>query len=264
MSDPQIALKATEQTIPMPVVPPYVPAQFGRWRLTQLPDTIIAGYFTAQAYSARNFALQKRHPTLKKKWETWMSVTPMELESHMIPVDAATGYTVIAGLGMGLAVHNICRKPEVTKVTVLEKDPQVINLFRRFALPETWDGWEKVEIIQADALNWKPDQPVQFLYADIWKHVGSRYALPFTKRMCSNIQPERVAYWTQEFDFVEYCATRFPTDPWNPQMFEPFLETIGIPLVGQEYEDYPEWSLRAVKRQISEGPQRIEPSLLST
>lgn len=245
-TDFTIYRRDTKQAVPLPEVPPYQPSAFGRWRLRQLPETHIAGYFSTLAFSERNFSLEQRHLTLKNRWKTWMSVTPMEIESHIIPCDAATGYTVIAGLGMGLALYNICRKPEVIKVTVLEKDPQVIRLFHQFAQPESWVGWDKVEIIQVDALHWTPSSPVQFLYADIWEHVGSRYALPFTKRMCSLIQPEKVAYWTQEFDFIEYCQTRYPKDIWNPDMFPRFLEAIGIPLVANEYLDYPHLAVQAV------------------
>lgn len=258
-ADSPVFYAGTDLPVPVPVAPPYQAASFGRWRLRQLPDTYIAGYFSTLSFSARNFSLEQRHVSLKNKWKTWMSITPMELESHIIPCDAATGYTVIAGLGMGLALYNICRKPEVIKVTVLEKDPQVIELFQRFAHSETWEGIEKVEILNVDALNWQPSSPVQFLYADIWEHVGSRFALPFTKRMCHLIQPKKVAYWTQEFDFIEYCQTRYPKDNWSPQMFPGFLDTIQIPLVATEYRDYPHLAVQTVRRQILEGPQRVTP-----
>jgi predicted membrane-bound spermidine synthase len=58
-----------------------------------------------------------------------MSLSPVEVESLAPHVPHMRGHVVIAGLGMGLALYNALRRPAVWRVTVVERDPEVIALF---------------------------------------------------------------------------------------------------------------------------------------
>ncbi|WP_049818875.1 O-methyltransferase [Geotalea uraniireducens] len=100
-----------------------------------------------------------------------MSLSPHEIESQELGCRYAHGHTVVMGLGMGWVAINMALSPAVSKVTVIERDPEVIELF---GLSRALHGLAaeiagKIRIIRADALEWQPDEAVDFLYADIWR-----------------------------------------------------------------------------------------------
>lgn len=57
-----------------------------------------------------------------------MSDTPMEQRTNLDFVRRAKGKVLIGGLGLGLIVLAIQKKPEVEKIVVLEKNQEVIDL----------------------------------------------------------------------------------------------------------------------------------------
>jgi len=98
----------------------------------------------------------------------WMSDTPAEINDHYYAAMNAKGHCLIAGLGLGIIVEACLRHTEVTKVTVLEIEQDVIDLVGGY-LHEKW-GKEKLEFIQTDALQWKPPKDAHYGMAwfDIW------------------------------------------------------------------------------------------------
>jgi len=67
---------------------------------------LIRGYFQGMQAGINNWVL-------KKDGELWMSLTPMELESHMPHCNAATGHTVIVGAGLGLILFNVLKRNQL-------------------------------------------------------------------------------------------------------------------------------------------------------
>lgn len=96
-----------------------------------------------------------------------MSNTPMEIETNSRFIRAAKGRVLINGLGLGMVLAAILKKPNVEHVTVVEKSPDVIKLVGpSFAQ-------ERVTIIEADALEWKPGKTDWFdvVWHDIWDYI---------------------------------------------------------------------------------------------
>lgn len=78
----------------------------------------------------------------------------------------ATGDVLIAGLGIGFIVVPLLKQRSVKSITVLEVNPDVIQLVG----PEVES--KKVKIIQADARAWKPGKnSFDVIYFDIWPDV---------------------------------------------------------------------------------------------
>jgi hypothetical protein len=103
-----------------------------------------------------------------------MSDTHMEKNSNYDVVSQATGHTAIAGLGLGMILIPILRKPEVTEVTVIEKSQDVIDL----VLPQLkayldGEAHSKLTVICADVLEWKPPKGwnADVIYFDIWPDI---------------------------------------------------------------------------------------------
>jgi hypothetical protein len=93
------------------------------------------------------------------------------------------GHVVIAGLGMGLALYNALLRPTVRRVTVLDRDPEVVALFEAIRDPD-WPCADRFRIEQADARIWRLPAPVDYLYADIWENSAPRKPPP-TRARCA-------------------------------------------------------------------------------
>src|SRR3974377_1497787 len=111
---------------PDPVVPEYRTLRIGKWRCRPTPaGERILGYWRPHNTAPPGWMYEQE---CAEGWRRWMSLTPMELESHMPHIAAAHGTVVVAGLGMGFYLYNVLCKPEVRKVIVLEKNKDVANL----------------------------------------------------------------------------------------------------------------------------------------
>lgn len=83
--------------------------------------------------------------------------------------DAPDGNVLIAGLGLGMILHPILGKPEVARVTVLERSEHVIKL-----VGPTVRSSPKLDIIQANVFDWVPPKGSpkwNVIYFDIWAHL---------------------------------------------------------------------------------------------
>lgn len=90
-----------------------------------------------------------------------------EKRSNAGVVYAANGDVMIAGLGIGLILVPILKKPTVKSVTVIEKYQDVIDLVAP-SFP-----YRILTVICADINDWKPDKGTKYdtIYFDIWPDV---------------------------------------------------------------------------------------------
>ena len=178
------------------------------------------------------------------EWEVWMSLTPHEIESQELGYRYAFGNVVIMGLGMGWIAANAALNPEVTAVTVVERDPDVISLFQDSGAFDSLAASArcKISIARADALEWTPpiNQAVDFLYADIWLHLAEEQTLRQVKRMQANVVAEQVYFWGQEIALNSAMAH---ISDGNEAMSENTLRqaannVLGLPLLIPDDRDY--------------------------
>jgi hypothetical protein len=94
-----------------------------------------------------------------------MSDTPDEMRDHYAAVCRAKDHTLINGLGIGMVLAAILKKPEVTKVTVVEICPDLVALVGPHYLKD-----RRVEIIVADAYSYQPPKGIRYgaVWHDIW------------------------------------------------------------------------------------------------
>jgi len=93
-----------------------------------------------------------------------MSDSDHEQRTNREVVFRSHGRVLIAGLGLGYILHPILSKPSVTHVTVVEKNPDVIEL----VAPTLTSS--KLRIIEADIFKWRPPRGTKYqtLYFDVW------------------------------------------------------------------------------------------------
>jgi spermidine synthase len=95
-----------------------------------------------------------------------MSDTPAEIEDLWQLQYHAKGNILISGLGLGIALQIVLAKPLVFHVTVVEIEPDVIDLVGSYFIRKYA---KRVKIIRANAFDWNP--PKKFKYDVVWHDI---------------------------------------------------------------------------------------------
>jgi len=229
----------------LPKVPIYRTGKYGTWELNKQQIPILRGYFNGIQPFGENYIL-------KKGKKVWMSTTPMELESMAPYIEAAHGHVVVVGGGMGIYLTNVIAKPEVTEVTLIEKDEEVLDFLYKNEMSVTASGnlskeWTtKLSIIHKDVFdikNWSEE--VDFLYIDIWMTLGTKQALPDTKKIWNIIKSKEIAFWSQEIEFIHWCWEQGFQPPPSKGQVKKWVKSTGAPLYTMK--NFEDWSHRAAK-----------------
>ncbi|HYC03799.1 MAG TPA: hypothetical protein VED40_10920 [Azospirillaceae bacterium] len=220
-------------------VPSYAPMKGERWEMHVVPLCCVRGYWAGPARMIRGMAALTR---LDEQGiaRSWMSMTPMEIESQEIGFRLARGHTIVMGMGMGWCAANAALNPEVTQVTVVEADPEILSIValnRVFdQLPET--ARAKIRIVQGDAMAYRPEQPAETLLADIWLMVnGGDLRVEEVRTMQANTGATRVYFWGQEMELARRARDRGL--PLDAATVAALVAETGLPLLGPELPDYP-------------------------
>ncbi len=111
---------------------------------------------------------------------TMMTDTYDEKADHLEPVQMAeslewpdTFECLVNGLGLGMVTNALLDNPRVSKVTVIEMDPIIIKHMGPPILGTYGSG--RVEIIEADALEYRPPKGQRFgvVWHDIWPSMST-------------------------------------------------------------------------------------------
>ena len=141
----------------------------------------------------QDFVDLKDVPVFYIDGKVWMSITPMEVESHFIPIDCALGTVGVAGLGIGYYVQRILEKEDVDSVTVFELDQDVIDLYL-----EVFGDHPKLSIIQGDVLETCKDHEFDWFYNDIYGEMFEDSAFEHMKTLKNNNYIVDYHFWTME------------------------------------------------------------------
>lgn len=131
----------------------------------------------------------------------WMTVKPNEIETMKEPIAAAHGRVLTYGLGLGYFAFHTSEKPEVAGVTVVERDPDLIGLFREYLLPQ-FPHREKISVIQADAFDFTETDlrtgAFDFAFADLWHDQSDGLPLYLRmKRLERRFPGTEFSYWIE-------------------------------------------------------------------
>ncbi len=184
----------------------------GAWKLqneTYLPNELLV-YDDVDVDPSQDY-LEKTHlGFFKERFEflsvaekntTWMSITPNEIETMKSAIDESRGQVVTFGLGLGYFAFMASLKPEVTSVTIVETNPDMIALFKKDLLPQ-FPHKEKIKIVQADAFEFaaKDMKTLGFdvAFVDLW-HGGEDglYLYLKMKKFEGTHKKTRFLYWLE-------------------------------------------------------------------
>ena len=98
----------------------------------------------------------------------WMSLNPNEIETMKPFIDKGHGNVLVLGLGMGYVPFMMALKDEVKRITIIEKDQNIINLFNNLLFPH-FINKNKITIIKDDAIKYvSKNNKYDYIFADLW------------------------------------------------------------------------------------------------
>lgn len=250
---------AAEMLGPDLVYPAYRQLDSGPWRIAARMSVGMNAYFSG--FMPMYGIIVLTGPTEDRGTRAWMSMTPFELESQVVGIRASRGHTVIFGLGMGWAAANAAVRDGVTKVTVVEFDPRIVDLNARMGtfdfLPEEIRA--KIEIVQADARTWVPEAPVDVLQIDIWQPLVGTDRVADVRAMTANVLPAEIYFWTQEVEILRLALRRSggtPSLDW-PTLRAIVAEDMDLTgLILPDWPDYPDRIVQGLSRFLPQNDTR--------
>ncbi len=141
-------------------------------------------------------SLEKQVPYLSVNGVTWMSITPMEVQSMALAIHRAKGHVVTLGLGLGYYALKVAAKTSVTKVTVFESKPGIITWFKKAykGRPEL----AKIEVVEGDARELFVGFKCDFCFADIYESMLESVTLRDAATFRRTNEIGRYHYWGYE------------------------------------------------------------------
>ncbi|MBQ7363779.1 MAG: hypothetical protein IJW48_04960 [Clostridia bacterium] len=190
------------------------------------------GFFTEDFY----------FPAVLEDGNEWMTLTPVDLDTSREAIERAHGRVVTFGLGLGYYAYMVSRKSDVESITVIERSPEVIELFKKHVLPQ-FERADKVRIICADAFEYAehecPKEGYDVAFVDTWRDASD--GAPMYKRMkaLEHLSPKtEFLYWIENFlisriraEKYEELLTLLDGDSERaPRDFAEFLSRLQNPL----------------------------------
>jgi hypothetical protein len=213
-------------------VPLYRPARSGTWELRVAEMALSPGYWSGPV-------LVEQMAVLLRDGQSWMSITPFELESQGLGVRAARGHVLIFGLGLGWAACACAALPGVEAVTVVERDPDVLALHRALdifgQLPAA--ARARVRLIEGDAFTYVPDRPVDLLLPDIWLPLVNDGRIEEVRAMQANVGAAHIHFWGQEMEIARHAVAA--GRPLDAAGIAATVASWGLPLAGTDDPAYP-------------------------
>lgn len=101
---------------------------------------------------------------------------------------------------MSYYAYMVSENEDVNHVTIVEKEPEVIELFNTFILPQ-FAHKDKITVIQADAFEYMENLEYRifdYCFADIW--ISNADTIPYfkLKQICKKFKQTKIVYWIED------------------------------------------------------------------
>ena len=146
-------------------------------------------------YFCENFA----YLAVIKDDVVWMSTDPNEINTMRPSIEKASGDVLAFGLGLGYFPLMCAAKSNVSSVTIVEKDPKIIEIFKKYILPLCVFK-DKIHIIEGDAFNFAHSDlsKYSFLFIDIWHNPEDGLPLYLKFRKILKGKNIKTDYWLEK------------------------------------------------------------------
>ncbi|WP_390240721.1 hypothetical protein [Vibrio sp. R78045] len=204
------------------------------WSIERKGTQELAGYFSSLSESNGGVVLSKDQSVV-------MSLTPMELESHIMAQHSAQGHVVVSGLGLAMIVLSLLQKTTVRKITVLEVDPQIISMYPSVLNGQSRCLWEdsikdgRLNVIEADCHQPLPQKvldevgtSIDYMWCDTWNTLGHSKSLFRTQLLAQQIKPKVCDFWGVELYLAMKTVIQNPSLQAKPLI--DYAYSTGLPL----------------------------------
>lgn len=186
-------------------------ATFGRWELGTEQYKAYEPFVCGEAASLEDgreipqlgyFDEDFVFPAIRENGREWMAIKPNEIETVRREIAMVKGHLLTFGLGMGYFAYMASEKPEIERVTVIERGHEEIELFKKFILPQ-FPQKEKIEIIEGDAFEWLDRNLASvapnFVFADLWHDISDGVPLYIAVKAREHLSPStKFLYWIEQ------------------------------------------------------------------
>ena len=142
------------------------------------------------------------YPLIRENGDVWMTITPNEMETMQVDIDRSHGKVLTLGCGMGYFAFMSALKDDVDSVTIIEKSPDVIELFSEHILPQFEPKVrDKIKVVEADAFEYLKnleDGVYDYCFVDIWKNNMDVDSYLKAKRLGNKFSRMEMAYWIEK------------------------------------------------------------------
>jgi hypothetical protein len=141
-------------------------------------------------------------PAVMEHNHEWMAIKPNEIETMQSAIDIVKGKVITFGLGLGYFPYMASIKENVESITVIERDNEVIKLFKKYILPQ-FSQKEKIEIINADAFEFiekvMPNKNYDYSFVDLWHDVSDGLEVYLKIKKLEYLFPKtKFLYWIED------------------------------------------------------------------
>lgn len=138
---------------------------------------------------------------LKQNNITWMSITPHEINTMKDDINSVKGNVLILGLGLGYFSYMASLKDNVTSITIIEKDKNIIDMFNSILLPN-FPYKNKIKIVNDDAIKYLKQVKINefdYVYCDLYHNPFDALSLYIkTKQNESRLKNTIFLYWIEK------------------------------------------------------------------
>ncbi|MGB4587634.1 MAG: hypothetical protein WBI17_00165 [Clostridiaceae bacterium] len=138
-------------------------------------------------------------PALIEGDKVWMSPAISEIMSMNTGIQKGYGKCMTMGLGIGVLPYLWLLKDEVESVTIVEFNKDVIDLFKKYILPQ-FKTDKKVEVIHGDAIEYYNEEflnQFDYVYVDFWESNEDGLGA-YTKMMEKKINLPHIDFWIED------------------------------------------------------------------
>ena len=159
-------------------------------------EIIISDYPYEEYYQLGFFKEEFKYLALLKNNEIWMSVNPNEINTMRPFINEAKGKVLVLGLGMGYIAYMMAIKDDVKSVTVIEKDINIINLFKEHIAPLLKTN--KIKVIHDDAIRYtENNKGFDYIFADLWHNPEDGIPMYLELENIAKKNKLKINYWLE-------------------------------------------------------------------
>lgn len=189
-------------------------------------------------------------PQLCENGETWMSITPSEINTMKTPLKHMKGNVLVFGLGLGYFPYMSALKDTVTSVTIVELNNDIIEIFDKNILPQiSPEIASKIKVINADAKEIFLDK--EFIknfdtcFIDIWKNSQDGALLYAYFKEHEKIHKIKPYYWIEDDiilqyqdDLISYICYIFLNGIYDKENKQAYYSTVKSRVFINKIENY--------------------------